>query len=212
MANHHVRGRCNRSPTRRCAHRTTPGYCDQAFRKRTVTTILGVCLLNAFSAAMNLANIARIPNAKDFAPRVVPSLMWAQGELLWSFIAASLPCLETFMRPFDKIDDDTWRTQNQYHPSARSGRSWREIRDRDGLVPLGDLRTNQERTVANASGSESMDLRPDVAGNSVEITGLETNFEDINHTWGSQERIIIKKQEEFEVTIEGSERMPYQIR
>ena len=183
--------------------------------KVTVTAVFGVRLFNVLFAAMNLANIAQMPKSRDFALGVIPSLMWTQAELLWSILAASLPCLKTFMRPFDKIDDATWRTQDQYYPSARSGRSgrsWRDTLDRDGMVPLGKLKLNSDGKVLSASGSDSMDLRPDVAGNNVEITGPDANFEEIRRSWGSQERIIIKKQEDFEVTIESSDRMPYQIR
>ncbi|KAK4623688.1 hypothetical protein CLAFUW4_05711 [Fulvia fulva] len=183
--------------------------------KLTVTMVFGVRLFNVLFAAMNLAHIANMHDSKDVALDVIHSLMWTQTELLWSILAASLPCLKTFMRPFHKIDDDTWRTQNQHCPSARSarsGRSWRDTINRAGLVALGDLKINKEETGLSAPGSDSMDLRPDVAGNNVEITGPDANSEEIRRSWGSQERIIIKKQEEFEVTMGSADRMSYQIR
>lgn len=181
--------------------------------KITVTIVFGVRLVDIIFAAMNLARVASVTTDSDPPLAVIPSMIWVQTELLWSILAASLPCLKTFMRPFDKIDEDTWRSNNNMYSSGRSGRSWKDSRNRDGVMPLKAVRGQKEGVVLSASGndSRSLGLRPENVMHNVEISHpISTDTEsDGRKSWGSQERII-KTQTDVEVRREGG-RDPYEI-
>lgn len=183
--------------------------------KITVTLVFGVRIANIVFAAMNLGRIASVPTSDDPPLAIIPSMMWVQTELLWSILAASLPCLKTFMRPFDKIDEETWRSNNNMYSSERSGRSWKDTRDREGAVPLDAVRGQQEGVVLSASGNDtcgrSLGLRPENVVHNVEISHPSTTDAESEgrKSWGSQERII-KAQTEWEIRREGG-RDPYEI-
>ncbi|KAK4503152.1 hypothetical protein PRZ48_006580 [Zasmidium cellare] len=181
--------------------------------KITVTIVFGVRLVDIIFAALNLSRVASVIANPDPPLDIVPSLIWTQTELLWSILAASLPCLKTFMRPFDKIDEETWRSNNNMYSSGRSGRSWKDTRDRDGVVPLKAVRGQKEGVVLSASGndSRSLGLRPENIMHSVEISHPNTADAESEgrKSWGSQDRII-KAQTDFEIRREGG-RDPYEI-
>ncbi|KAF2171697.1 hypothetical protein M409DRAFT_63311 [Zasmidium cellare ATCC 36951] len=181
--------------------------------KITVTIVFGVRLVDIIFAALNLSRVTSVITDPDPPLTIVPSLIWTQAELLWSILAASLPCLKTFMRPFDKIDEETWRSNNNMYSSGRSGRSWKDTRVRDGAVPLDAVKGHKEGVLLSASGSDSrsLGLRPENIMHSVEISHpSNTDAESEGRkSWGSQERII-KAQTDFEIRREGG-RDPYEI-
>lgn len=174
--------------------------------KITVTVVFGVRLVDVIFAAMNLAQVASVTSDADPPLAVIPSMIWVQTELLWSILAASLPCLKTFMRPFDKIDEETWRSNNNMYSSGRSGRSWKDSRNRDGVLPLEAVRGQKEGVVLSASGNDSrmLGLRPENITHNVEISHPSSADaeSDGRKSWGSQERII-KTQIDVEVRREG---------
>lgn len=181
--------------------------------KITVTVVFGVRIIDIVFAAMNLSRVRSVTTDSDPALQIIPSMMWIQAELLWSILAASLPCLKTFMRPFDKIDEETWRSNNNMYSSGRSGRSWKESRDREGAVPLATFRGQKEGVVLSASGNDScaLGLRPENIAHNVEIShpsNADAESEG-RKSWGSQDRII-KSQTHWEISREGG-RDPYEI-
>lgn len=181
--------------------------------KVTVTVVFGVRIADILFAAMNLARVASVPASSDPPLTIIPSMMWIQTEMLWSILAASLPCLKTFMRPFDKIDEETWRSNNNMYSSGRSGRSWKTTRDRDGILPINAVRGQKEGVVLSASGSDSrsLGLRPENIAHNIEISHPSTTDAESEgrKSWGSQERII-HAQTRWEIRREGG-RDPYEI-
>lgn len=181
--------------------------------KITVTIVFGVRLVDVIFAAMNFAKVASAITDSDPPLAVIPSMIWIQTELLWSILAASLPCLKTFMRPFDKIDEETWRSNNNMYSSGRSGHSWKDSRNRDGVMPLEVIRGGTGGVVLSASGNDSrlLGLRPENIMRNVEISHPSSaNAEsESRKSWGSQERII-RTQTDVEVRREGG-KDPYEI-
>lgn len=183
--------------------------------KLTVFAVFGVRLVDIVFASLNLHRIAGMEGVEDQALAVIPSFMWTQAELLWSIVAASLPCLKTFMRPFDKIDEDAWHSNiNVYggtggSSGARSARTWGGDLTWDkeaGFLPEGNFR---RPNMAVTSG-----FRPENVSHDVVISH-SVDGEDNRRSWGSQEHIIkASTQVDIEITREGSGsggRDPYEI-
>ena len=182
--------------------------------KILVASVFAVRLLDIVFSGFNLARIHSASHNKDLGLAIVPSIIWTQAELLWSIVAASVPCLKTFMRPFDKIDEDTWRSNNDMHASQRSHRSW--LDPKDGSVPLEEVKGHKRGMVVTKTGKslgKESNVRPDKVGHDVVIahTGLDDSSEEEHRrSWGSQERII-KAQTHWEVRHESGPRDPYAI-
>ncbi|CAK4030279.1 Hypothetical predicted protein [Lecanosticta acicola] len=169
--------------------------------KITVLAVFGARLVDIVFASMNLHRIALLEGTHDKALAVVPSMMWTQAELLWSIVSASLPCLKTFMRPFDKIDDDgggVWNsTQANGYPST-GARSWRVGGDltwdkESGILPEGNCR--------RAAAASTSGFRPENVSHDVVISHF-VDGEETRRSWGSQEHII-KQSTQVEITREG---------
>ncbi|KXT16168.1 hypothetical protein AC579_890, partial [Pseudocercospora musae] len=183
--------------------------------KITVTLVFAFRLVDVLFAAMNLHQVGVVQKSDDPGVAIVQPLIWTVTELLWSIIAASLPCLKSFMKPFDKIDEETWRSQGNMYSSSRSGgRSWKESRDRDGAVPLEAIRGQRLGNVISASGNErSLSLRPEPVGNDLIIRHSSTNGstpDDIRRSWCSQDRNV-GASTHWEARRDGTGRDPYEI-
>lgn len=170
--------------------------------KALIMAVFAVRLPDIIFSIFFVASLQKALRQPDSGLAFVYPIVWTQTELLWSIIAASVPCLKTFMRPFDKIDEDTWRSNNDLYASQRSGRSWRDPKDKD--VPLDDLRRRSPKLgVFNAgSANRSVSDRGGVmVGNNVTIShpSNDAASDDARRqSWGSQERII-KAQVQWEV-------------
>ncbi|KAK6389870.1 hypothetical protein LTR65_006140 [Meristemomyces frigidus] len=179
--------------------------------KLLVMAVFAVRLPDVVFSALNLHSMRVSYLHQDVGLALVYPLIWTQTELLWSIVAASVPCLKTFMRPFDKIDEDTWHSNNDLYASQRSGRSWRDPRDKDGAVPLEEVRGHKRGLIISASGNDMGAVRPDQVGHAVVIahTGVDSaSEEDHRRSWGSQDRII-KAETQWEVRTEHNPRDPY---
>lgn len=180
--------------------------------KLLVMAVFGVRSLDIVFSAMNLHSVHGSFDQRDIGLAVVSPLIWMQTELLWSIFAASVPCLKHFMRPFDKIDEDTWRSNNEMYASERSGgRSWRDPRDKDGAIPLENIKGHQQGNIVKASGNDRS-MRPDHVNHKVVISSngpQKVSDDDYRKSWGSQERII-KASTHWEVRQESS-KDPYGI-
>jgi len=145
---------------------------------------------------------------------LVQPIMWTQTELLWSIIAASVPCLKTFIRPFDKIDEETYRSTNyrMYGTGRSAGRSWRDPVDKDGAIALDDFR-GHKRGLVGQDEDDGAAMRLDKPTHNVTITtaGVDNSSEeDHRRSWGSQERII-KTHTEWEVRTEPYSKDAYTV-
>lgn len=184
--------------------------------KITVTAVFAFRLVDVLFVAMNLRQIKLLEHSTDYGLAIVPPLIWTQTELLWSIISASLPCLKTFMRPFDKIDEDTWRSNNNMYSSTRSGRSWTTRRpdDRNGSVPLEDITGHEDGNVISASGSDRiLPLRPEPVGSETTVTHATTNGSSPGGergSWGSQDHII-KVSKQWDMKRASGPRELYQL-
>lgn len=157
--------------------------------KITVLTVFGVRIVDIVFACLNLETVAKELHAEDIGTALVPSLIYTQTELLCSILAASLPCLKTFMRPFDRVTEEAWRSNNAMYASDRSGDSKRATWNCE--MPLADMRRNPKSPLASTSGLEkSMNLRPEAISNDITISGANRTADDLSSSWGSQERII----------------------
>lgn len=182
--------------------------------KMLVAAVFAVRLPDIIFALLNLYSHPTAYNPHmDLGLRVVLPIIWTQTELLWSIVAASVPCLKTFMRPFDKIDEDTWRSNNDPYTSQSGGtRSWRD--PRDGSVPLEQIKGHKHGMImpnGRYKGGQLLDTRPDRVGHDVVIGPATDNGSEDEHrrSWGSQDRII-KTERFWEVTTETSPpRDPY---
>jgi len=176
--------------------------------KALAMAVFAVRLPDVIFAALTLHSLPRNPEVVDIGLALAYPFIWTQTELLWSIVAASVPCLRSFMRPFDQVDEDTWRSNNDMYASQRSGgRTWPDPRDGDGAVPLKDMKVHK-RGIFTADDSDGVvSVRPDKVGHNVTIahTTADDAFEDAHErspSWGSQERII-RAQTHWEVRHES---------
>lgn len=178
--------------------------------KLLVMAVFAVRLPDIIFSALNLKSIQAATNSTDVGLALVMPLIWTQSELFWSIMSASVPCLKAFFRPFDSIDEETWRSNNGGgYASQRSGRSWQDPKDNDASV-MKSGRGQRRRMRGSATGLDrSVPARPDGVGHDVSIAhNAHDAVEDDNHSWGSQERIIHARTQ-WEVKTEP--RDPYEI-
>lgn len=183
--------------------------------KLLVMAVFAVRLPDIIFSALNLNSLNfDYSRSNDVGLALVYPLIWTQTELLWSIIAASVPCLKTFMRPFDNIDEDTWRSNNDMYASGgKSHRSWHDPRDKDGAVPLEEIKGHKHGMIMSSTNNRAMDVRPDNFGHDVSIShsGMAlTTDEEHRRSWGSEDHII-KAQTHWEVRSERNTRDPYAI-
>lgn len=157
----------------------------------------------AFSV-LNLRSIRNPEFHRDAGLAIVPPLIWTQAELLWSIVAASVPCLKSFLKPFDKVNESEWRSGNMYS----SQHSYRSAGGKD--FELADMqRRNSLKPGFTTEGAVGR-IRPDKVGHDTVIQAMDDSVEEEESARGSQERII-KKHTEWEVTVDGISRDPYAI-
>lgn len=181
--------------------------------KLLVMAVFAVRLPDIIFSALNLNSMHASFQHPDVGLALVYPLIWTQTELLWSIVAASVPCLKTFMRPFDNIDEDTWHSNNGMYASHRSSRGWRDSREKHGAVPLEELQDRKRGRFSSSIGNDLGNIRPDNVGHDVVISHTRNDAsseEDHRRSWGSQDRII-KAQTQWEVRTEYSPRDPYAI-
>ncbi|KAF2215225.1 hypothetical protein CERZMDRAFT_105064 [Cercospora zeae-maydis SCOH1-5] len=161
--------------------------------RATVAAIFACRLVDIVFAALNLHQITILRGTSDFGTGIIPPMMWIQAELLWSIISASLPCLKAFMRPFEKVGEDT----------RRSGQG-------DSISPSGDSlgakrASNHQRTLMqdDIMLERYMPTRPSYNNKIPPQSGKENHFvssdpfvpnacalDEDRRSWGSQDRII----------------------
>ena len=157
--------------------------------KITVTAIFAFRLMDVVFAALNLHQISILGNSKDYGTAIVLPIIWTETELFWSIVSASLPCLKTFMRPFDKVDEETWRS-GQGYSSSRSGVSWgtRQASDRRSSIPLEEIKLRQDSTVGNSPGimPRSVLISEEAFHSSSQGSGADGG----RRSWASEDKIV----------------------
>lgn len=156
--------------------------------KITVTTIFAFRLMDVVFAALNLSQISMFRDGKGYGADLVLPFIWTETELFWSIVSASLPCLKTFMRPFDKVDEETWRS-GQGYSSTTSGASWgaRQNSGRRSSIPLKEIKLRQDSTIESTLGTI-----PDSVLISEEVfhaSSLGSGQEAARQSWASQDHI-----------------------
>ncbi|KAI5362441.1 hypothetical protein Slin15195_G060970 [Septoria linicola] len=165
--------------------------------KITVTAIFAFRLMDIVFAALNLHQIELLRHSDDYGTSIVPPTIWTQAELLWSILAASLPCLKSFMRPFEKVDEDTWRS-GQGYSSSRSGlsRGTRRTQSYGDALQLDYMSSHRQTDSHTMESTENDDKRESHRlgeENNATITNSLSRtsaFEDERRSWGSQDRIV----------------------
>ncbi|KAM3416746.1 hypothetical protein BST61_g8338 [Cercospora zeina] len=161
--------------------------------RATVAAIFACRLVDIVFAALNLHQITILRGARDYGTGIIPPIMWIQAELLWSIISASLPCLKAFMRPFDEVGEDTWRSGQGYSMS-RSGGSLGAKRAAHQQKALAQDDIMLERYLPTRPGYDNQ--MPPQSGNEehfVTSGPLVSNpcaSDEERKSWGSQDRII----------------------
>lgn len=159
----------------------------------TVAAIFACRLADIVFAGLNFYQITLLRNTSDYGTGIIPPIIWMQAELLWSIISASLPCLKAFMRPFDKVGEDTWRSGQGYSASRSGGSLGPKRASKQGGAMVQDEIMLERYMPNRPSYNNQIPPQPEKEHDLVKhghYSSTTCALEEDRRSWGSQDQII----------------------
>ncbi|GIZ45464.1 hypothetical protein CKM354_000862900 [Cercospora kikuchii] len=159
----------------------------------TVAAIFACRLVDIVFAGLNFYQITLLRHTSDYGTGIIPPIIWMQAELLWSIISASLPCLKAFMRPFDKVGEDTWRSGQGYSASRSGGSLGPKRASKQGGAMVQDEIMLERYMPNRPSYNNQIPPQPEKDHDLVKsghYSSTTCALEEDRRSWGSQDQII----------------------